>query len=59
MLRKKIINLLNTYAMKLFSKENGIAFVVTLTAVMVGLAVHQVYVAPMLVKKASTTPAGK
>jgi hypothetical protein len=45
--------------MKLFSKENGIAFVVTLSAIMVGLAVHQVYVAPMLVKKASTTPSGK
>ena len=37
--------------MKLFSKENGIVFVDTLTAVMVGLAVHQVYVVPMLVKK--------
>jgi hypothetical protein len=37
--------------MKLFSKENGIVFVDTLTAVMVGLAIHQVYVVPMLVKK--------
>lgn len=37
--------------MKLFSKENGIVFVDTLTALMVGLAVHQVCVAPMLVKK--------
>jgi hypothetical protein len=45
--------------MKLFSRENGIAFVVTLTAMMVGLAVHQVYVAPMLVKKAPATPIGK
>lgn len=45
--------------MKLFSKENGIAFVVTLTAMMVGLAVHQVYVAPRLVKKPTATPIGK
>ena len=37
--------------MKLFSKESGIAFVDTLTAVMIGLAVHQVYVVLMLVKK--------
>jgi len=37
--------------MKLFSKENGIVFVDTLTAVMVGLPIHQVYVVPMLVKK--------
>jgi hypothetical protein len=37
--------------MKLFSKENGIVFVNTLTAVMVGLAIHQVYVVLILVKK--------
>lgn len=35
----------------IFNKETGIAFVVTLTAVMVGLAVHQKWVAPMITKK--------
>lgn len=37
--------------MKLFTKENGVAFIVTLAAVMVGLAVHQKFVAPMIGKK--------
>jgi hypothetical protein len=36
----------------MFTKENGKMFVVVLAAVMVGLAVHQVVVAPRLVKKA-------
>jgi len=36
----------------MFTKENGKMFVVVLAAVMVGLAVHQVAVAPRLVKKA-------
>jgi hypothetical protein len=35
----------------MFTKENGKMFVVVLAAVMVGLAVHQVVVAPRLVKK--------
>lgn len=35
----------------MFTKENGKLFVTVLTAVMVGLAVHQVIVAPRLVKK--------
>jgi hypothetical protein len=34
----------------IFNKETGITFLVTLTAVMVGLAVHQKYVAPMIKK---------
>jgi hypothetical protein len=38
--------------MKLFTKENGVCFLVTLAAVMVGLAVHQKVVAPMIAKKA-------
>ena len=37
--------------MKIFNKQNGISFLVTLTAVMVGLAVHQLYVAPRISKK--------
>ncbi len=37
--------------MKIITKENGVAFLVTLTAVMVGLAVHQLYVAPRISKK--------
>jgi hypothetical protein len=37
--------------MKLFTKENGTAFIVTLTAVMVGLALHQRFVAPRIIKK--------
>lgn len=36
----------------MFTKENGKKFVVVLAAVMVGLAVHQKFVSPMLVKKA-------
>jgi hypothetical protein len=32
----------------MFTKENGKMFVVVLTAVMVGLAVHQKFVAPRL-----------
>jgi hypothetical protein len=35
----------------MFTKEHGKAFLVTLAAVMVGLAVHQTVVAPRLVKK--------
>lgn len=35
----------------MFTKENGKTFVVVLAAVMVGLAVHQKYVAPMIAKK--------
>jgi hypothetical protein len=38
--------------MKLFNKANGVSFLVTLAAVMVGLAVHQKVVAPMIAKKA-------
>jgi hypothetical protein len=40
------------FTMKLFTKENGVTFIVVLSAVMVGLAVHQRYVAPMISKKA-------
>lgn len=36
----------------MFTKSNGVVFVTTLVAVMVGLAVHQKFVAPMLSKKA-------
>jgi|GEM_PF-4688807 hypothetical protein len=36
----------------MLNKENGKKFVITLLAVMVGLAVHQLYVAPKLTKKA-------
>ena len=36
----------------MFTKENGKMFVIVLAAVMVGLAVHTKYVAPMLEKKA-------
>lgn len=35
----------------LFTKENGTAFIVTLAAIMVGLAVHQRFVAPRIIKK--------
>jgi len=35
----------------MLTKENGKKFVIVLTAVMVGLAVHQKFVAPMLVVK--------
>jgi hypothetical protein len=35
----------------MFTKENGKTFIVVLAAIMVGLAVHQVVVAPRLVKK--------
>lgn len=35
----------------MFTKENGKLFVTVLAAVMVGCAVHQVIVAPRLVKK--------
>jgi hypothetical protein len=35
----------------MFTKENGKTFVVVLAAVMVGLAVHQKYVAPMIAIK--------
>ena len=38
--------------MKLFTKENGVTFIVVLSAVRVGLAVHQKYVAKMISKKA-------
>ena len=41
-----IIKILN-----MFSKEDGKKFVIALAAVMVGLAVHQKFVAPMLVVK--------
>lgn len=37
--------------MKIFNQANGISFLVTLTAVMVGLAVHQAYIAKMINKK--------
>lgn len=40
----------NFQTMKLFTKENGTAFIVTLAAVMVGLAVHQRFVAPRIKK---------
>jgi hypothetical protein len=36
--------------MKLFTKENGIVFIVTLTAVMAGVALHQRFVAPRIKK---------
>jgi len=35
----------------MFTKADGKQFVIVLAAVMVGLAVHQVVVAPRLVKK--------
>ena len=35
----------------MFTKETGKTFLVTLAAVMVGLAVHQLYVAPKLAPK--------
>lgn len=35
----------------MFTKENGKTFVVVLAAVMVGLAVHQRFVAPRLAPK--------
>jgi hypothetical protein len=35
----------------MFTKETGKIFVVTLAAIMVGLAVHQKFVAPMLAPK--------
>jgi hypothetical protein len=35
----------------MFTKENGKTFVTVLAAVMVGLAVHQIVVAPRLAKK--------
>jgi hypothetical protein len=38
--------------MKLFTKQNGVTFIVVLSAVMVGLAVHQGYIAKMISKKA-------
>jgi hypothetical protein len=34
----------------MFTKENGKTFIVVLTAVMVGLAVHQRFVAPRIKK---------
>jgi uncharacterized membrane protein SirB2 len=37
--------------MKIFNQANGISFLVTLSAVMVGLAVHQAYIAKMINKK--------
>jgi len=36
----------------LFTKENGVKFVVTFAAVLAGLALHQVYVAKHLAPKA-------
>jgi hypothetical protein len=39
----------------MFTKETGKQFIVVLAAVMVGLAVHQVVVAPRLVKKGTAT----
>lgn len=39
----------------MFTKENGKTFIVVLAAIMVGLAVHQKVVAPML----SKAPAAK
>ena len=38
----------------MFTKENGKTFIVVLAAIMVGLAVHQKFVAPMLVKAPAT-----
>jgi hypothetical protein len=35
----------------MFTKENGKTFVIVLAAVMVGLAVHQKFVAPRLAAK--------
>ena len=35
----------------LFTKEHGKTFIVALAAVMVGLAVHQRFVAPRIIKK--------
>ena len=35
----------------MFTKENGKTFLVVLAAVMVGLAVHQKFVAPRIAKK--------
>jgi hypothetical protein len=35
----------------MFTKENGKKFLVVLAAVMVGLAVHQKFVAPLIAKK--------
>jgi hypothetical protein len=35
----------------MFTKENGKKFLVVLAAVMVGLAVHQKFVAPRIAKK--------
>lgn len=46
-----IVTNIKIKTMKIFNKENGISFLVTLTAVMVGLAVHQLYVAPRISKK--------
>jgi hypothetical protein len=37
--------------MKIFSKENVKPFLITLSAVLVGLAVHQIVVAPRLKEK--------
>jgi hypothetical protein len=37
--------------MKIFNQANGISFLVTLSAVLVGLAVHQAYIAKMINKK--------
>jgi len=38
---------------KMFTKETLKTFAVTLTAVMVGLAVHQMFVSPVIVKRAT------
>ena len=37
--------------MELFTKKNAGLFMTVLTATMVGLAVHQMFVSPKLVKK--------
>ena len=38
----------------MLTKENGKTFIVVLAAIMVGLAVHQKFVAPMLAKAPAT-----
>ena len=43
----------------MFTKENGKTFIVVLAAVMVGLAVHQKFVAPMIAGKKPVTPPTK
>jgi hypothetical protein len=46
-----IVRNIKIRTMKIFNQANGISFLVTLSAVMVGLAVHQAYIAKMINKK--------